>query len=150
MIMARGGIPLLVRSGRNPFEVLMLGACVGTGAAGLVEPTATSNAIVSLLPHWEVYTWYAGLLVGGLVGITGVFSKGVVSLLVERVGLIMLMCLTLAYAAAVLTQVGFRGVVPTLFTGLFAVACAIRFLYITADLKRMEEMATAATQDGDT
>lgn len=146
--MARGGIPLLVRSGRNPFEVLMLAACVATGAVGLCEPGSTFNVITALLPAWEVSTWYAGLTVGGLVSLVGVFWSGVMSLLVERVGLIMLMCLTLAYSAAVITQVGVKGTLPILFTGMFAVACAIRFVYITTDLKRMEDI-TATRSDGD-
>ncbi len=148
MIMARGGIPLLVRSGRNPFEVLMLVACVATGTVGLFEPSSTSNVITTLLPTWEVTTWYGGLAVGGLVGLVGVFLNGVLSLLVERVGLIMLTCLTLAYSTAVVTQVGIRGTLPALFTGLFAIACAIRFVYITTDLKRMEDI-TAIRSDGD-
>lgn len=146
--MARGGIPLLVRSGRNPFEVLMLAACVAVGTVGLCQPSSTSSVITSLLPTWEVTTWYAGLAVGGVVSLLGVSLNGVTSLLVERVGLIMLTCLTLAYSTAVATQVGIRGTLPALFTGLFAIACAIRFVYITTDLKRMEDI-TATRSDGD-
>jgi len=146
--MARGGIPLLVRSGRNPFEVLMLAACLCTGVVGLFEPATTSGAIVSLLPHWQVVTWYCGLVVGGAIGIGGVFSRGISSLAIERAGLIVLTCLTLAYAGAVVAQVGIRGTLPALFTGLFAVACAVRCVYITADLKRMEDIATKQL-DGD-
>lgn len=148
MIMARGGVPLLVRSGQNPFEVLMLCACAVAGAIGLVAPNASANAITATLPHWEVLCWYSGLLVGGLVGLAGVFARGVTSLFVERVGIILLACLMLAYALALFVQVGFRGILPALVTGLFAVACAVRFVYITTDLKRMEEIATKSL-DGD-
>ena len=126
----------------------MLAACVATGVVGLCQPSSTSSVITSLLPAWEVTTWYAGLGVGGLVSLLGVFLGGVTSLLVERVGLIMLTCLTLAYSTAVITQVGIRGTLPALFTGLFAIACAIRFVYITTDLKRMEDI-TATRSDGD-
>jgi hypothetical protein len=137
-----------VRSGRNPFEVLMLIACTATGAVGLLEPTSTSNVITSLLPAWEVVTWYSGLTLGSLVSLFGVFWGGVVSLVLERAGLVMLTCLMLAYSAAVITQVGVRGALPALFTGLFAIACAIRFVYITTDLKRMEDI-TATRSDGE-
>lgn len=146
--MARGGVPLLVRSGRNPFEVWMLSACVATGVFGLVQPQATSGAITAALPHWEAVAWYAGLTAGGLLGLIGVFSRGVNSLLIERVGVVMLTCLTLAYSVAVIAQVGFKGVLPAAFTGLFALACATRFVYITTDLKRMEDIATKKL-DGD-
>jgi len=146
--MARGGVPLLVRSGRNPFEVLMLCACAIAGAAGLIAPAASSNAITATLPHWEVVCWYSGLLAGGVISLAGVFARGVTSLLVERVGIILLACLMLAYALALFVQVGIRGTLPALITGLFAVACAVRFVYITADLKRMEDIATK-TLDGD-
>jgi hypothetical protein len=146
--MARGGIPLLVRSGRNPFEVLMLVACVATGTVGLFQPSSTSNVIISMLPNWEVITWYSGLTLGGLVSLFGVSRSGVVSLVLERAGLVTLTCLMLAYSTAVVTQVGVRGALPALFTGLFAVACAIRFVYITTDLKRMEDI-TATRSDGE-
>jgi hypothetical protein len=70
------------------------------------------------------------------------------SLMWERVGLIMLTFLMLAYSTAVITQVGVRGSLPAFFTGLFAVACAIRFVFITTDLKRMEDI-TATRLDGE-
>ena len=146
--MARGGVPLLVRSGRNPFEVLMLAACVAVGGVGLIDPQATSGAITAALPHWQALCWYGGLVGGGLVSVIGVFSRGVVSLVVERVGVVILTCLMLAYTTAVITQIGIRGTLPAVFTGLFAVACAVRFVYISADLKRMEDIATKSL-DGD-
>lgn len=126
----------------------MLAACVATGVIGLFEPVSTSNVITSLLPGWEVVTWYGGLAVCGVVSLFGVFWSGIVSLVVERAGLIALTCLTLAYSTAVVTQVGVRGALPALFTGLFAVACVIRFVYITTDLKRMEDI-TATRSDGE-
>jgi len=146
--MARGGVPLLVRSGRNPFEVLLLVACAMAGVIGLVAPNASANAITAALPHWEVLCWYSGLLAGGVISLAGVFARGVTSLFVERVGIILLACLMLAYALALFAQVGIRGVLPASITGLFAVACAVRFVYITTDLKRMEDIATK-TLDGD-
>jgi hypothetical protein len=148
MIMARGGVPLLIRSGRNPFEVLMLSACVASGVVGLAEPQSASGVITAALPHWESVCWYGGLAAGGVVGIIGVFSRGVTSLLIERVGIVMLTFLTLAYSMAIITQVGLRGALPALFTGLFAIACAVRFVYITTDLKRLEDIATKPL-DGD-
>lgn len=126
----------------------MLSACVATGVVGLCEPTATSGAITAALPHWQAVCWYAGLVAGGVAGLVGVSARGVNSLLAERAGMVVLACLTLAYAVAVVTQVGFRGALPALFTGLFAVACAVRFVYITTDLKRMENIV-ATTVDGD-
>jgi len=146
--MARGGVPVLVRSGRNPFEVLMLCACAFAGAIGLLAPNASANAVTNTLPHWEVLCWYSGLLAGGVISLVGVARGGVMSLLVERVGIILLGCLMLAYALALFAQVGVRGTLPALVTGLFAVACVVRFVYITVDLKRMEDVATKQL-DGD-
>jgi len=146
--MTRDGIPFLVRSGRNPFEILLLVMCATVGVVGLCQPSATSNVVTSLLPTWEVIVWYAGLAIGGLVSLLGVFLSGVVSLLIERVGLIMLTCLTLTYSTAVIAQIGIKGILPALFPALFAVACVDRFARITADLKRMENVIITRS-DGD-
>jgi hypothetical protein len=143
------GIGPLVRSGRNPFEVWLLVACVAAGVVGLVAPDA-SSAIAKSLPHWELTCWYAGLTFGGLVSLVGVFSKGVNSLFIERVGMVVLTCLTLAYSVSIIVQVGaVKGAtLPAFLTGLFAVACAVRFFNITIDLKRMEGIAIKSL-DGD-
>lgn len=148
--MARGGVPILVRSGRNPFEVWLLVACVVAGIVGLISPVDSASAVVKALPHWEVLCWFSGLTLGGLVGLAGVFSRGVVSLLVERVGMVILTCLTFAYSVSIVAQVGIAAgaTLPALLTGLFSVSCAIRFFNISADLKRMEDIATKQL-DGD-
>ena len=148
--MARGGVPILVRSGRNPFEVWLLVACVVAGIVGLISPADTASTVVKALPHWEALCWFSGLTLGGLVGLAGAFSRGVMSLLVERVGMVILTCLTFAYSVSIVAQVGIAAgaTLPALLTGLFAVSCAVRFFNISSDLKSMEDIATKQ-MDGD-
>lgn len=146
--MSQDGIPFLVRSGRNPFEILLLVACFAAGVVGFFQPQSSSGAINAALPYWQALCWYIGLTGGGLMGLIGVFNRGVNSLLMERVGVVMLTCFTFGYSAAVISQVGFRGIFPAVFTGFFAVACAVRSVYITVDLKNMEKIA-AKHVDGD-
>lgn len=150
MTAPRGSVPILIRSGRNPFEVWLLVACVVAGIVGLVVPGESASSVVKSLPYWEAVSWFSGLTLGGVVSLTGVFSRGVTSLFVERVGMAILTCLTLAYSVSIVAQVGIvRGAtLPALLTGLFAVSCAVRFFNLTADLKRMEGIATKSV-DGD-
>jgi hypothetical protein len=119
----------------------MLLACLLTGLVGLSVPAARSSSIYASFPHWEVSVWYAGLVLGSVISLSGTVLKGIDSLITERVGLSILVCLTLAYSLAVVAQVGYRGILTAAFTGLFAIACVSRVVQITSDLKRTEERA---------
>jgi len=126
---------VILRSGRSPFEIFMLAACVLAGIAGLITPRASSNAISMLLPDWQLIAWYWGLVVSGSIGLLGIAGKRATALLVERIGLATLSCLTLAYSIAVVDAAGLRGAFAAGITAAFAVACVGRCWQIGADLK---------------
>jgi len=137
VIVLRSGA--ILRSGRNPFEAYLLVACVLSGLAGLLTAEAQSS-IVSTLPRWEAVAWYGGLVAGGGVCLVGVALHGLKSLLVERIGLLMLAAFAVLYSGAVLVEAGPRGTFVGLFVAAFAAACVGRFVQIGLDLKRAEAM----------
>lgn len=113
----------------------MLTACVLAGTAGLLTSRADSTAISKLLPDWELTAWYWGLVVSGSISLVGIAGTRTTALLVERVGLATLSCLTLAYSIAVIDAAGLRGAFAAGITAAFAAACVGRCWQISADLK---------------
>jgi hypothetical protein len=136
IIIRPDGTAVELRSGRTPFELFFLIVCVLSGGNGLVNPHGGSSVVNAFLPGWEVVLWYSGLAVGGIVGLLGVLAAGVVSLLVERVALVLLAGLTLTYSAALLVQVGERGVFVALIVASFTAGCIARIMMIQHDLKK--------------
>lgn len=135
MIVLRSGAVL--RSGRNPFEAYLLAACFLVGVAGLVAPESQSS-VVTHLPRWEVASWYGGLVAGSGVCLAGIAMRGVKSLLVERVGLLMLAAFSVLYSVAVLAAAGARGTFVAVFIAAFAGAAVGRFVQISIDMHRAE------------
>lgn len=134
MIILQNGAVL--RSGRNPFEVWLLGACIVTGAAGFLTSQAVSGAVARALPPWAGTLWYASLFVGASISFTGIMLRGLKSLLVERVGLLLMAGFGLVYAAAVVLSAGWSGLFVAVFVAGFAAANISRFVQIGQDLKK--------------
>lgn len=132
------GSGVVLRSGKNPFELFMLAWATLAGLVGLLVPESQSSAVVRLLPGWATVAWYGGLAIGGAVSLTGVWLPGLTSLLVERVGLIALGGFSLLYSAGVVVVAGARGMTTVLIVGAFAGACWWRFGAIWRDLHRAE------------
>ena len=139
---------VILRSGRSPFELFLLGACVISGLAGLVAPTSTSSALAHLLPTWVVMAWSAGLVIGGVVSITGVLMRGLTALLVERIGLVGLAGFSVLYSAVIVAELGLRATFTALFIAAFAAACVGRFWQINRDLNQAETEAARRPDGG--
>lgn len=129
---------IILRSGRSPFELFLLGACVLSGLSGLLAPSSLSLAVAKLLPQWVITMWCAGLAISGSVSIIGVLQRGVRSLLIERVGLAGLAGFGLMYSISIVSYAGLRATFAALFVAAFAAACVARFWQIGSDLKRAE------------
>jgi hypothetical protein len=135
----------VLRSGRNPFQLYLLAACVLSGLAGLFAPASESAVVARSLPGWAVMAWYSALVAGATVSIVGVLTRGVGSLLIERVGLAMLAGFTMLYSGLVFVDAP-RGTFSALFLAAFAAACVGRFLQIGRDLKRAEAVEQSRTE----
>ena len=129
---------VIVHSGRNPFAIVLLGACILTGISGLITPHRTSPVVAHVLPTWELLTWYGGLVVSGSVALGGLFAHGLASLLVERVGLVVLASITATYVAAVIAQ-GAVSVSPAAaVVGGLSAASVARIWQISRDLRDVD------------
>ena len=126
-----------VHSGRNPFAIFLLIACLLTGISGLISPEGTSPIVAHLLAAWELKAWYSGLTLSGAATLIGLFSKGLTSLSVERVGLIFLGTISTMYSIAVAMQGGAALSFSSAFVGAFAIACMARVWQIGRDLKKL-------------
>lgn len=130
-------IAVTVSSSRSPFELYMLVACIASGVSGLFSPVKTSPAIAKVLPFWEIYFWYGGLILGGSIAFVAVLGKTLTSLYVERVGLTLLTGLCAAYGLAVIATTGYKLAFAVVFVVAFGVACAFRMKQIGRDLKNI-------------
>lgn len=128
---------VIIHSGRNPYAVFLLGASVLTGISGLISPQRTSPVVAHLLAPWELTAWYVGLVVSGGVALGGLFARGLTSLLVERVALVVLASLSAMYAVAVAAQGGASLSFAAAVAGSFALASGARVWQIGLDLKKI-------------
>lgn len=133
-------IAVTISSSRSPFEIYMLLACILSGAVGLIDPGRGSSGIAQVLPHWELYFWYGGLIVGGIVTFLAVLSNALNSLYVERIGLTLLSGLSAAYGVAIVANSGYKLALAILFVLAFGIACAFRIRQIGRDLKHIDIM----------
>lgn len=129
---------LTLSSGRQPFEVLLLVACVLTGAVGVVVPGAGSPTIDRFVPQPFTTLFYVALFGSAAVSAVGVSLRLPTSLLVERIGMVVLSALLLIYGIAVYAlhgpAVGIGGVIIIA----FGVAAMLRCAQITRDLRKLK------------
>lgn len=134
---------VLILSTRSPFELFMLFASVLSGVNGLFNPIRASASASSVLPEWELYTWYSTLLVGGIIALIGYARKTLFSLSVERTGLILLAAMSLVYSVTLLVN-DLALAFAASFVIAFGVACVFRIRQIGAELKRVQEVVDSA------
>ena len=123
------------RVGRNPLAVYLLGLCIVAGLsflAGLIAGGEELKPVERLMPHGLVVGWYLLLFGGGLVSVIGIALRDVVvSLLVERAGLIGLGAASFVYSIA-LSLV--RDVATAATVLAFSLACVARLWQIRRKL----------------
>lgn len=127
---------LVLRTGRSPFQVLLMAACLISGVSGLIPHEQRS--IIDQLADGGARIWYAGLVVGGTIVLAGLFLQLPTSLLVERVGLLLLTGLFVGYGVGVYLLLGSDQVrVGGVITIACGVACGARAWQIGRDLSRL-------------
>lgn len=129
--------PLLIQSGRHPFELVILFMCVLTGLAGLLTGSA-SPAIVIILHEWS-WIWNVSIVLGGIGTGLSVLCKLPVNLLLERVGMVWLFTLFAAYSAAIFSVDSDRAVTSGGIVLALALAALARVLQITKDLSKLQK-----------
>lgn len=129
---------LVVRGGRDPFEVMFLIACVLAGISGLIFGASSPNLAVALPGDTQTY-WFAGVLVGSVLGLVGAFSKPPTGLVIERVGLALLSGLCGAYGVSIILNSANGALVGMFVTLAFGVASLIRVWQIGVDLRVLKE-----------
>lgn len=136
--------PLMIQTGRQPFEVFLLVGCVLTGLAGLLAPESASPALTQLLDG-HVWIWHVSVLAVPLIVLLGFTRELTTALQVERAGMIWLGSLFLAYAVGIgLVINGTRGLTSAGVTVAFALACFARVWQIGRDLRRLRQAVEAA------
>jgi hypothetical protein len=127
---------LVLRSGRSPFQVLLMAACLISGVSGLLPHEQRS--IIDQLADGRATAWYAGLIFGGIVVLVGLFLRLPTSLLVERVGLLLLTGLFIGYGIGIYLLLGFEQVrVGGVIIIACGAACGVRTWQIGHDLSRL-------------
>lgn len=126
----------------NPFEAYLLVACVVQGAlvvTGVARPGAIEAAL-SGVPGLR-YVWALLLLLGGLLGLLGLYWRGeneTAGVLIKRAGLICVGFGTLVYGIA-LALAGATAYVASLTTLAFAWAAFTRAAQVTRMLRDAEK-----------
>jgi len=129
---------------RSPFQIVILVFCILTGVIGLATGSASPASLAEVYGHWAAL-WNVGVAIGGAGTLAAMFSPVPANLLVERVGMIWLSTLFLAYAVAIGVHNDPDRVVAGLGSDLaFTAACFVRAWQITTQLKLLR----AALREG--
>lgn len=123
-----------VHNNRTPHKIFLLVACVLAGVIGLFFPHTHAQSIEAAFHGNSLLIWYTGLLIGGVLGLAGVFRRTITGVLIEQSGMLLLAGLMLSFAVAAIAYSGVRGIVGlTILTG-FGIANIVRAWQIRHDL----------------
>jgi hypothetical protein len=140
-----------IRGGKSPHEVALLLACVLLGGVSVIAFDRVASASARALPIPWGLVMYAGLVVTALVALIGVFSRGVVGALTERIGLWSSTAWCLGYGVIIVANSGARGILFGGFMLSVAIAHVVRARQISAEIDQMiaARTLTAVTTDGE-
>lgn len=142
--------PLLIISGRHPFEVTLLLAAVVCGSGLLLLADTRPRSVSVAMPGVVQATWEIGLVVCGLLGLVGIGWRGQLSTgLGLELGAIVLFGTTAGmYALAIFAISGRVGLAAGTFVAAVSAASYWRATQIVRDLRRLAQAcATSAIVD---
>ncbi len=137
--------PVVITTGRHPFEVMVLVAAVVCGVALAVTGIST-RSLTAAMPGAIQVAWNTMLILGGGIARLGVFSTArfVVRLGIEAAGVMILGAACAMYSIALFTVSGLQAIPAGSFVTAVGLASVVRAWQIIHDIKRA---ATAAQQD---
>lgn len=132
--------PVLVTSGKQPFEVTILFAALVAGVALRIIATRPASITASMPPLLQT-TWEIGLIACGLLGLVGVFWRGdlVNGQAVELGALFLLGSLTAMYTIALFVVSGEQATAAGSFVAAVAFAAWWRCGQIIRGLRRVAQ-----------
>lgn len=101
---------IVIPSGRNPFEVAILLACVMFGLTGLFAYDEVATNSLRAFPELWGKVFLGSLVVGAGVALVGIARSNLVGLFQERSGLVVLIGACSSYALWALGANGPRGI----------------------------------------
>lgn len=132
---------IVIKSGRHPFEVMILAWCLVSGVNSIINYQQAASTVFGQFPDLFGYILYGGTVAGSTVTLVGTFWPSLAGPLIERAGLVMLAGLWVLFGG-LLTTVGERGLYWGGFLWGFAAAAIWRSVQIGREMKRVQAAAT--------
>lgn len=131
--------PLLIATGRHPYEVTILATVLAGGIALLLSGTRPGS-VTAAMPQLVQWFWLWGLVFAGVVGLIGVFWPGRIdtSLAIEFTAVSALAAATTMYATALFAVSGQKAVGAAIFVIAVAVGSYWRAYQIPRDVRRLD------------
>lgn len=133
--MARPPRGLTSSTAVSPHKMFLLVVTLLVGVIGVFYPTAIAASINDLFPWPFGMLWFAGVAVTAAVALYGVALRSLVGLLWERVALLALTLLLVAFMVSLIGLAGGRAIGTSLFYGGYAAANIYRSWIITLTLR---------------
>ena len=130
----------------DPRTVFLLVLCVASGLP-LLFGTVAPGSIAALLDRPLVIGWGLMLTVGAVVSLVGIFRRTVLGIILEQVGSVAVGGASLLYAAAILLQVGTRGLFSAAIITGWGLSCFWRWAQLQALLNAAQAIADHEPHD---
>jgi hypothetical protein len=132
----------------DPRTVFLLGLCVASGVP-LLFGNVAPGSIAALLDEPLVIGWGVMLTVGAIVSLVGIYRRTVLGVILEQVGSVAVGGASMLYAAAILLQVGARGVFSAAIITGWGLSCFWRWGQLQALLNTAQVVADHHDHDGE-
>ena len=142
---------IIVRPKPNPYQVMFMVAALLAGLALLVFRSHLGSSISQALPGYVTLVLGAGLVLGGLTTLIGMYAKILSAPWIERAGVVITALLLFVYSGFTLEYVGTRGLITVIFFLGFGVAGVWRAFQLGSETRSIEHgVADAiAEQEGE-
>jgi len=142
---------VIVLTRRSPYQVGILSALLIAGVGLLVLGGRASSSLDRSLPTYFLAVFGAMLILGATTALTGMALRmklRSVGLMLELVGQIPIVFLTLSYACFAIAQVGWPAIVQIAFLLGICGSGSSRIWQISRELKEIQHVVEAVARDG--